>query len=165
VVWGPGEKNPRLPDLVKKENKGVRPLYDPLVPNDLRPVVNLANVAREAGEHGESRRLYGALLERLPDHPVIRRNALVSLEYDPEVPDTERIAQARAWGNWAIGKTARIKGSDPYIPRHWLSPIKNMQLILVFLIVFFTGLCYPAIQRSIHEQAGQADKAISCASR
>jgi len=75
-----------------------------LVPNDLRPVVNLANVAREAGEHGESRRLYGALLERLPDHPVIRRNALVSLEYDPEVPDTERIAQARAWGNWAIGK-------------------------------------------------------------
>ena len=75
-----------------------------LVPNDLRPVVNLANIAREAGEHGESRRLYGALLERLPDHPVIRRNALVSLEYDPEVPDTERIAQARAWGNWAIGK-------------------------------------------------------------
>lgn len=80
-----------------------------LVPNDLRPLVNLANVAREAGEHGESRRLYGTLLERLPDHPVIRRNALVSLEYDPEVPDTERVAQARAWGNWAIGKTGGMR--------------------------------------------------------
>ena len=80
-----------------------------VAPNDLRPLANLANLAREAGEHAESRRLYGALLERLPDHLVIRRNALVSLEYDPEVPDAERVAHARAWGNWAIGKTGGMR--------------------------------------------------------
>lgn len=51
-----------------------------LAPNDPRPVVNLANLARERGDHAESGRLYSALFEQLPDHPVIRRNALVSLE-------------------------------------------------------------------------------------
>jgi protein O-GlcNAc transferase len=79
-----------------------------LVPNDLRPVVNVANLAREAGEHAESRRLYAALVERLPDHPVIRRNALVSLEYDPDVVDEERLAQAKSWGDWAIAKAGGL---------------------------------------------------------
>ena len=54
-----------------------------LAPDDPRPLANLANLAREAGDHAESRRIYAALQERLPDHPVLRRNALVSLEYDP----------------------------------------------------------------------------------
>ncbi|MEN6490070.1 MAG: methyltransferase domain-containing protein [Smithella sp.] len=71
-----------------------------LTPNDLRPVVNLANLAREAGDHAESSRLYAALLERLPNHPVIRRNALISMEYDPAVSDVERLTQARVWGEW-----------------------------------------------------------------
>ena len=65
----------------------------------------MANLAREAGEHARSRNLYTLLLERLPDHPVIRRNALVSLEYDPDVSDTERFSQAKAWGDWAVVKT------------------------------------------------------------
>ena len=73
-----------------------------LAQDDLRAVVNLANLARDAGEHAESRRLYCALLERLPDEPVIRRNALLSLEYDPQASAGERLAQARAWGEWAI---------------------------------------------------------------
>lgn len=75
-----------------------------LVPNDVRPLVNLANLAQQAGEHAECRALYAALLARMPDQPVIRRNALVSLEYDPEVSDGERLAQAQAWGNWAVEK-------------------------------------------------------------
>ena len=54
-----------------------------LAPEDLRPVVNLANLAREAGDHAQSRRLYDGLVARQPQHPVIRRNALVSGEYDP----------------------------------------------------------------------------------
>lgn len=81
-----------------------------LAPNDLRAVVNLANLERDAGGHAESRRLYAALQERSPDHPVIRRNALLSLEYDPAASDAERLAQARAWGEWA---TARAGGSRP----------------------------------------------------
>lgn len=80
-----------------------------LAPNDLRAVVNLANLARDAGDHAESRRLYAVLLAHLPDHPVIRRNALVSLEYDPDVSDAERLAQATAWGAWAITKAGGLR--------------------------------------------------------
>ena len=47
-----------------------------IAPTDLRATVNLANLARDAGEHAEARRLYTELLRQLPDHPVIRRNAL-----------------------------------------------------------------------------------------
>lgn len=75
-----------------------------LAPADLRPLANLANLARDAGSHGEARRLYATLLQHLPDHPVVRRNALVGMEYDPGVSDAERLAQATAWGNWAIAR-------------------------------------------------------------
>jgi tetratricopeptide (TPR) repeat protein len=50
-----------------------------LAQNDLRATINLANLARDAGEHAEARRLYAQLLQALPNHPVIRRNALVKL--------------------------------------------------------------------------------------
>jgi predicted O-linked N-acetylglucosamine transferase (SPINDLY family) len=73
-----------------------------LVPGDLRPVVNLANVALQCGERSEYRRLYCALLEQLPDSPLIRRNALTGLEYDPQASDAERLAMAIAWGDWAM---------------------------------------------------------------
>lgn len=89
---------------------------------DLRPVVNLANLARDAGEHIEASRLYAQLLQALPNHPVIRRNALTSLEYDPEVTDAERLEYARAWGKWAI---ARASGA---LPRPELLPLKDRSL-------------------------------------
>ena len=75
-----------------------------LSPEDARPLVNLANVAQQAGDHAECRRLYAVLSARLPDHPVIRRNALLSFEYDPDVADSERLAHAKAWGEWAIAR-------------------------------------------------------------
>ena len=93
-----------------------------LAPTDLRAQANLANLARDAGEHGEARRLYAELLARLPDHPIIRRNALTSLEYDPQVTDTERLAQAKAWGEWAI-----TQASGPQ-PRPPLRPLGNRPL-------------------------------------
>ena len=80
-----------------------------LAPNDLRATINLANLARDAGEHAEARRLYADLLTRQPNHPVIRRNALTSLEYDPEVSDAERLAQAKAWGEWATTRAGGIR--------------------------------------------------------
>ena len=93
-----------------------------IAPTDLRAQVNLANLARDAGEHVESCRLYTDLLRQLPDHPVIRRNALTSLEYDPEVPDAERLVQAQAWGAWAI---ARAGGTRP---RPALQPLMDRPL-------------------------------------
>ena len=44
-------------------------------PTDQRALVNLANLARDASEHGTARGLYNELLHQLSDHPVIRRNA------------------------------------------------------------------------------------------
>ncbi len=75
-----------------------------LLPDDFRPLVNLANLARESGNHPGSRERYASLLGRLPDHPVIRRNTLVSLEYDPDVGDKQRLQHALDWGNWAIAQ-------------------------------------------------------------
>lgn len=81
-----------------------------LAPTDLRAQVNLANLARDASEHGTARGLYDELLHQLPDHPVIRRNALTGLEYDPQATDAERLQHARAWASWAI---ARAGGARP----------------------------------------------------
>lgn len=75
-----------------------------LVPGDPRPLINMADLAREAGDHAESRRLYTALKERLPDHPVIRRNELLSMEYDQAATDGERFDLAKKWGEWAVAK-------------------------------------------------------------
>lgn len=84
-----------------------------LAPADQRPLVNLANAARDAGNHVESRRLYSALQATHPDHPVIRRNLLVSQEYDPAVTDARRLKAARAWGDWA---STRAGGGRPRPP-------------------------------------------------
>lgn len=80
-----------------------------LAPTDLRAKVNLANLARDAGEHAEARRLYTELLRQLPDHPLIHRNALTSMEYDPKVSDVERLANAKKWGALACAGGARLR--------------------------------------------------------
>lgn len=84
-----------------------------IAPDDLRAMVNLANLARDGGDHAESQRLYAGLLARLPNHAVIRRNALLSLEYDPAVSDAERLNQAKAWGEWAITQAGGARPRPP----------------------------------------------------
>ncbi|MBK5967528.1 MULTISPECIES: O-linked N-acetylglucosamine transferase, SPINDLY family protein [Thiorhodovibrio] len=88
-----------------------------LAPKDARPWVNRANRAREAGEHARARQIMQALLEQFPNHPVIRRTALTSLEYDPEATATERFAQARAWGQWAQTRAGGPHPRPPLVPR------------------------------------------------
>jgi protein O-GlcNAc transferase len=85
-------------------------------PNDFRPLVNLANLARDAGDHRNSRRIYTELQQRLPDDSMIRRNALTSLEYDPDASDAERLLQARAWGEWALNQAGGIRPRPPAPP-------------------------------------------------
>lgn len=82
-------------------------------PNDSRPLINLANVARESGRHGEARAIYDFLLAQLPNHAVIRRNALVSLEYDPDASEAERVQRAREWGTWAIEQAGGPRPRPP----------------------------------------------------
>ena len=75
-----------------------------IAPEDLRAVVNLANLARDRGDHSRARFLYDSLLKSLPNKPVIQRNAVISLEYDPNASDKNRLAAACAWGEWAISR-------------------------------------------------------------
>ena len=60
-------------------------------PSDLRAAINLARLETENGQHASARHRHTELLRHLPDHPVIRRNALTGLEYDPQVTDAERL--------------------------------------------------------------------------
>lgn len=87
-----------------------------LVPGDLRAAINLANLLRDAGEHDDARRLYAKLLTQLSDHPAMRRNALTGLEYDPAVPNGERLAQAAAWGDWVTTSAGGLRPRPLQIP-------------------------------------------------
>lgn len=84
-----------------------------LVPGDIRALVNSANLAREEGAHERARGIYADLVKAAPSHPVIRRNWLTCLEYDPAATDAERMQTAMAWGEWA---TCRAGGPRPRPP-------------------------------------------------
>ena len=86
-----------------------------LAPADLRATVNMANLARDAGQHNEARCVYTDLLRQLPDHPIIRRNVLTSMEYDPETSDAERLGQATKWGTWTVFRSGGFR-SRPALP-------------------------------------------------
>lgn len=72
-----------------------------LAPQEWRAQLNLANAARDAGHHAKAFDLYSALQTAQPNHPTIRRNALVSQQYNPDVSNAQLLAQAKAWGEWA----------------------------------------------------------------
>lgn len=75
-----------------------------LSPNDLRPLLNLAHVASDSGDHAAASGWYDELTRRFPDHAAVRRGALLSREYDPHASNAERLALARSWGDWAIAR-------------------------------------------------------------
>jgi predicted O-linked N-acetylglucosamine transferase (SPINDLY family) len=75
-----------------------------IAPADFRAQMNLANVARERGDHVECRRLYERLQKSHPNNQAVRRNALLSLEYGPTVSDRERYSRALSWGSWALSE-------------------------------------------------------------
>lgn len=81
-----------------------------LDPHDSRAWLNLANCFKEQGDYKRANGLYLSLQTAHPDHVVIRRNVLTSLEYSPEASDSERFSHAQAWGAWA---TARAGGPQP----------------------------------------------------
>lgn len=93
-----------------------------IAPSDLRASVNLANLARDVGQHGKATRMYAELLLHLPNHPVIRRNALTGLEYDPQATPQERLQQAKAWGEWAVAQAGGAR------PRPGLTPLLDRPL-------------------------------------
>lgn len=86
-------------------------------PNDLAGLSGLAHIAQAQAQHHKARLLYEQLEQRYPDNPVIRRNALLQLEYDPEASEQVRFAKALAWGQWVT------RGNLP--PRPTMTNPKN----------------------------------------
>ena len=74
-----------------------------LRPDDIRPLANLANVARDRGDAGACTALYARTLALQPDHVLMRRNLLISQEYDDTLSDADKLAAAKAWGQWVAG--------------------------------------------------------------
>jgi len=75
---------------------------DELSPSDLRAKINLANCARDISKHTLANVMYLALQELHPNNATVRRNVLVTQQYNPEISDEERLNLAKSWGQWAI---------------------------------------------------------------
>lgn len=71
-----------------------------LRPNDMRPFANLANMARDMGSTARCTALYRQALALAPNHVVMRRNLLISQEYDDGISHADKKAAAQAWGQW-----------------------------------------------------------------
>jgi predicted O-linked N-acetylglucosamine transferase (SPINDLY family) len=74
---------------------------------DLNPQIwhaqlNLANAACDAAQHSVALDLYSYLQSKQPNQPMIRRNVLVSQQYNPNLSNADLLAEAKAWGEWAI---------------------------------------------------------------
>ena len=80
-----------------------------LDPKCYAALVNRANAFHSVGEHGIARDTYEQLLCQLTEEPVIRRNALTMSEYDAAVSNVERLAAARSWGSWVVGRAGGLR--------------------------------------------------------
>lgn len=67
-------------------------------PDDLAANLHLANIRFEYGDIGGFKADISTLLLRYPGHPILQRNLLMGLEYDPLVSAQERIEATISWG-------------------------------------------------------------------
>ena len=67
---------------------------------DVRPLINLANIYCQTGNHERSRSLYQAMIDAGATHPAIRRGLIVTSEYDPQVSIEARGRSIKDWANF-----------------------------------------------------------------
>nr|WP_319493587.1 methyltransferase domain-containing protein [uncultured Desulfobacter sp.] len=89
---------------------------------DSRVLNNLANLARDKADHDKAMEICSSLVSQYPHLPIIRRNFLISQEYDPNIPDLDRFQAAREWGDWIVSKVG-----GPFA-RPTIIPLKNRPL-------------------------------------
>ena len=89
-----------------------------LEPNNSRAILSIANVAQNFAQHKQAHNLYSALLVAAPNDAVVRRNILISQQYNPDISDKELLEAATSWGEWA---NSRVVGEK--IQRHTRSLI------------------------------------------
>lgn len=71
-------------------------------PTDLLALSGIAALELSRGQSHRARLIYDALESLYPQNSVVRRNALMQLEYDPEASDPDRFIKAKNWGEWAL---------------------------------------------------------------
>ena len=91
-------------------------------PRDIGARLLLAQIAHESGEHHLARQHYQALEAEFPDNPVIQRNNLTVLEYDPDSSDSVRFAKSQAWGQKQM---AFARQHPPFAQRNALGQTSN----------------------------------------
>jgi protein O-GlcNAc transferase len=74
-------------------------------PTHLAALSGQAHIAQSKAQHHKARLLYEQLETLYPNNPIIKRNALLQMEYDPEASNGARYQKALAWGDWVTGST------------------------------------------------------------
>jgi len=69
---------------------------------------SLANCLYALGDHQESIKIQSQLLAEFPNSPSLRRNYLLSMEYDPALSDHDRFNNAIEWGQWVTQLTGHM---------------------------------------------------------
>lgn len=76
----------------------------PLAPKNIGPLINLASLLNDIGEHRRARELCTAIAREVPRNVEVRRSVLTVNEYDLGFGDVERLQAAQAWGAWALAR-------------------------------------------------------------
>lgn len=69
-------------------------------PKNVEAQLSLGNCKHAIGNHVNCLRIQSKLLIEYPNNPVLRRNYLLSQEYDPKTSDQDRYSSALDWGRW-----------------------------------------------------------------
>ena len=78
-------------------------------------LIQCAQRAYEVADHALAGACYAQLTRQYPELPVIRRNALLSLEYDPTATPEQRLAAARDWGEWVSRGSTEPRPAAPHV--------------------------------------------------
>ena len=84
-----------------------------LAPADVAPLAGLARVATDRAQHALASALYQQLLQAAPHNLAIRRNALLSMEYDLDATPAARKKAAVDWAHQAKAQATSQASSTP----------------------------------------------------
>lgn len=79
-------------------------------PKNYEAQLNLGNCKHAIGNHIDFFNIQSQLLALYPNNPALRRNFLLSQEYDPRASDQERYSSAIDWARWvtdSVGQRER----------------------------------------------------------
>jgi predicted O-linked N-acetylglucosamine transferase (SPINDLY family) len=86
-------------------------------PDHFDALLHLSNVYHNMAQSGRASELMAQLLERNPNHQVVRRNFLLAQEYDPGISDALRFEYAKQWGQWAVEQSGGWRVRPSLTPR------------------------------------------------